>query len=350
MQIDIYKNIKRMRDKAISLRAYSTWILIGAIITAIVLASVVTYVLNYFLKIELILSVEWWIVLIGVVVGGIMTIFLSRALSHPIKELDLAMRRVAKGDFESRVEYRGRVREVRDVCAGFNLMADELGSTEILQTDFVSNVSHEFKTPLGAIEGYATLLQDKYVSDEERELYIERILMNTQRMSGLVGNILLLSKLDNRTIADKTVSFRLDEQLRGSVVLLEPKWSRKEIEFDIDLPRVEYEGAEGLLNHVWNNLLGNAIKFAPQKSTVRIELLDAAASVTVRISDEGPGISEGAMEHIFDRFYQSDSSHKEERNGLGLSLVKRIVDGSGGKVFCENLDTGGCMFTVILPR
>ena len=152
MQIDIYKNIKRMRDKAISLRAYSTWILIGAIITAIVLASVVTYVLNYFLKIELILSVEWWIVLIGVVVGGIMTIFLSRALSHPIKELDLAMRRVAKGDFESRVEYRGRVREVRDVCAGFNLMADELGSTEILQTDFVSNVSHEIKTPLGAIE------------------------------------------------------------------------------------------------------------------------------------------------------------------------------------------------------
>jgi len=163
-----------------------------------------------------------------------------------------------------------------------------------------------------------------------------------------VGNILLLSKVDNQAIRARETTFRLDEQIRQSILLLEPEWERREIEFDVQLQRMEYTGCESMLLHVWDNLLGNAIKFSPQGGFVGIRLNYREDKVVFSVEDRGPGIPEDALSHVFDRFYQSDSSHKEEGSGLGLALVKQIVAASGGTVEAENLPVG-CRFTVILP-
>ena len=230
-------------------------------------------------------------------------------------------------------------------------MPQELRSTEILQTDFVSSVSHEFKTPINAIEGYATLLQDTDgISEEEREQYVEKIMFNTKRLSSLVGNILLLSKIDNQSIGSKATRFRLDEQIRQSIMLLEPEWVKKDIEFDVDLDDISINGNEALLHHVWDNLIGNAIKFNPQGGSISLRLKETADFVVFTVDDCGPGIAEEAKKHIFDKFYQADTSHKQEGNGLGLALVKQILDVTAGRITVENLEGSGCRFKVELKK
>ena len=237
------------------------------------------------------------------------------------------MQQVAEGDFSVRLETEKQMKEIRDIYSNFNLMVQELEATEILQTDFVSNVSHEFKTPISAIEGYATLLQDDDMPiSEEQEQYISKILFNTRRLSHLAGNILLLSKIEHQSIQTRQNWYRLDEQIRQSIVMMEPKWSEKEIEFDVDMMDVEYLGNENLICHVWDNLLSNAIKFSPCGGTIYIRMMPEGEKIRFSIENEVPQISEYSMKHIFDKFYQGDSSHKQEGNGLGLALVKQILN------------------------
>ncbi|MDD6284523.1 MAG: HAMP domain-containing sensor histidine kinase [Firmicutes bacterium] len=282
--------------------------------------------------------------LIGILVTG----FMSKWFFDPIKKLTKAMEQVADGDFSVRLETKSSSKEIKEIYSGFNLMANELSKTEILQSDFVSNVSHEFKTPINAIEGYSTLLQDNDNLSGEQRQYVDKILFNTRRLSTLLGSILLLSKIENQSIPVNQVKYRLDEQIRQSIVALEPAWSKKEIEFDVEMDRVEYTGNEQMMHHVWDNLIGNAIKFNPECGMVRIRLNEQSGRVTFTVEDSGPGISEEAKRHIFDKFYQADSSHKEEGNGLGLALVKKILSVSGGEISVENISGGGCRFTVIL--
>jgi len=290
-----------------------------------------------------------WALFVAIVFGGVLTMILSKWIFHPITRLGRAMRQVAKGDFGVRLKDKHRLREIEEIYRNFNLMTQELGATEILQMDFVSNVSHEFKTPINAIEGYATLLHgaSEGVTDEQRE-YVEKILANTRRLSRLTSNILLLSKVDNQAILEKT-SFRLDEQIRQSILQLETQWEAKELELDLEMDSLEIVGAENLLLHVWDNLIGNAVKFSPVGGSIRITLEKRGGRAVFAVKDQGPGIPESALAHIFDKFYQQDSSHKEEGNGLGLALVRQIVDLSGGVVFAENVENGGCRFTVELP-
>ena len=289
-----------------------------------------------------------WILLISIVLGATVSYFLGRWIFKPITKLVAAMNKVAKGDFSVRLDDQKGFNDIRQMNSNFNLMAKELGTTEILQTDFVSNVSHEFKTPINAIEGYATLLQGENVSDEQKE-YIEKILFNTRRLSNLVGNILLLSKVDNQAIQSTPTAYRLDEQIRQSIVMLEAEWEKKNIELDVDLENVEYTGYQNLMFHVWNNLIGNAIKFSPEAGAVIIKLNKSKDKVVFSVEDRGPGISQDAKLHIFDKFYQSDTSHKEEGNGLGLALVKQILFLSNGIIDVENnINEKGCKFTVIL--
>ena len=233
---------------------------------------------------------------------------------------------------------------------GFNLMAHELSATEILQTDFVSNVSHEFKTPISAIEGYSTLLQGGENLDETQREYIDKILFNTRRLSSLVGSILLLSKLENQQIPTNRTTFRLDEQIRQSIVALETQWESKMIEFDVELDRIMYLGNETMLRYVWDNLISNAVKFSPIGGEVKLRLTRQGGELVFTIEDRGPGLTEEAKNHIFDKFYQADSSHKQEGNGLGLTLAKRIVSIENGKITVENCRSGGCRFTVILEE
>lgn len=282
-------------------------------------------------------------------IGYVIAYFIGRDLLVPIRRLGEAMNKVAAGDFDVRLDEKSSYREVENINANFNLMASELGATEVLQTDFISNVSHEFKTPISAIEGYATLLQGCTDSSGEESEYIKKILYNTKRLSALVGNILLLSKVDNQVIQSKRSYYRLDEQVRRSIISLEPVWEPKELDISAELESIEYYGNEELLMQVFDNLIGNAVKFSPKGGSVTVGLFERNDRVIFTVLDRGPGIPEEAIKHIFDRFYQADSSHKEEGNGLGLAIVSGILELVGGSVRAQNREGGGAAFTVELP-
>ena len=258
------------------------------------------------------------------------------------------MDKVANGDFTIQLDTdKLSSGEIKELYAGFNLMTNELKATEILQTDFISNVSHEFKTPINAIEGYSTLLQGCENLDDDQKEYVEKILFNTGRLSSLVSNILLLSKIENQSIQAKRELFSLDEQIRETIVALETAWAPKNIELDVELDSVKYNGNEIIMRHIWSNLIGNAIKFTPENSIVTIRLQNQKDKFIFSVTDQGEGLSGEAKKHLFDKFYQADTSHKSEGNGLGLALVKQILNIDGGDITAENVK-GGCRFTVTL--
>ena len=297
-------------------------------------------------------NVPLWVdlIIIALFVGIFATNALTRWFIKPIKEVGTAMEKISEGDFSVRLETNSNLKEIKEIFSGFNMMAQELQSTEILQSDFVSTVSHEFKTPISAIEGYSMLLQnDDNLTSEQKE-YLDKIVFNTQRISSLTSSVLLLSKLENQSIISNKTQFDLDEQIRKSLLALESAWEQKEIEFDIDLDDTDYVGNEALLHHIWDNLISNAIKFSNHGGDISIRLQNLENQIVFTISDKGIGISEDAQKHIFDKFYQGDTSHKQEGNGLGLALVKKIIDLEGGMIFVSNNEDKGCTFTVILIK
>ena len=345
-KMNAFERLKRLRDDKFSLRVRMTCMVSAEILVCIILSYFISSFFNnrFHIKVPIILELLVLSLFIGLLVTGLM----SKWFFAPVKKLRSAMEKVADGDFSVRLETRSSSTEIREIFSGFNLMTEKLSSTEILQTDFDSNVSHEFKTPINAIEGYSTLLQGNENLSGEQKKYVEKIMYNTHRLSDLVGSILLLSKVENQATPLSRNSYRLDEQIRQSIVALEPTWSKKDIEFDVEMERVEYVGNENMMHHVWDNLIGNAIKFNPECGLVSIRLSKHDNDVIFTIEDNGPGISDEAKNHIFDKFYQGDSSHKEEGNGLGLALVKKILAVSDGEISVENIDGGGCRFTVIL--
>ncbi len=348
--VKVRENFERIRNKSNGFGLRYRLILLVALelVISVVLAAIFAWILDVILpeNIKIPLVVE--VLIFSLIIGCVFTGFISKWFFDPIKKLGEAMEKVADGDFTLQLETKSSSKEIQELYSGFNLMTHELNTVEVLQSDFVSNVSHEFKTPINAIEGYTMLLQGGENLDEDQRQYVEKILYNTKRLSDLVGNILLLSKIENQTIQTNQTTYRLDEQIRQSVVALEPAWSEKEIEFDVELDSVEYTGSEGLMRHVWDNLISNAIKFSPRGGAVTLRLTKKDESITVSVADNGSGISEEAKKRIFDKFYQEDSSHKQEGNGLGLALVKRILIIADGKIEVENLKESGCRFTVDL--
>ena len=343
---EAFEKVRKQRDNKFSLRKRMTFMVAAEILVCVVLSYGLSTFLNNIFNIKIPILIE--LIVPSLIIGSLVTAFMSKWFFDPIKELSHAMEKVADGDFTVRLETRSSSKEVREIYSGFNLMTSELNAIEILQTDFVSNVSHEFKTPINAIEGYSMLLQDNENLSEEQKQYVDKIIFNTKRLSTLVGSILLLSKIENQSIPINRTSYRLDEQIRQSIVALEPAWSQKDIEFDVEMDSIEYTGNENMMRHVWDNLIGNAVKFNPECGIVRIRLSKRSEGVVFTVEDSGPGISDEAKKHIFDKFYQGDSSHKDEGNGLGLALVKKILAASDGEISAENLDGGGCRFTVIL--
>lgn len=336
----------------LNLRIYFTLIVLAEISALLIVTSLMVSLFGDEAELTITLPTIIFMLVASLFIGYTANFLLSRAFFRPITRLGSAMRKVAKGDFSVRLDTESRIREIQNLYTDFNIMAKELGATEIIQNDFVSNVSHEFKTPINAIQGYATLLQQMNPENETDAECVRKILLNTTRLSDLVGNILLLSKLDNSSLELSESEYRLDEQIRLSIVLLEERWSAKEIDLDVDLDEIVYRGSEKLLAHVFSNLIGNAVKFSPQRGTVRVLLRKGnGGDIIFSVSDDGPGIPEHAMEHIFDRFYQTDSSHKAEGNGLGLALVKQILTVIGGTVdVTNNADGPGCTFRVLLPN
>lgn len=330
-------------------RLYFIGYVFGILFITLLVSGILIYLLNLSLPHGISFPVIFWMLLVSVVLGTSITAFLSDKILAPITRLNSAMGQVAEGDFTVRLESSSIIEDVRATYENFNLMVRELNATEMLQNDFISNVSHEIKTPINAIEGYAMLLQDQSQTPEEQQECVHKILFNTRRLSDLVGNILLLSKVDNQAIPKEGTVFRLDEQIRQAILLLEPKWTAKNIQFDVDLEPVAFRGSESLLLHVWTNLIDNAVKFDPEGGLVRLRLSGDVQQVTFLIEDNGAGISDAAQLHVFDRFYQADSSHRSEGNGLGLALVQRILTFCGGSIRLESRPGIGSRFTVTLP-
>lgn len=343
-----FEKVRNERRNRFSLRTRLTFLVTAEMLVCILVAFGVDMLFNQLIPLDWDVPLVLELVCVCLLIGILVTGQLSKYFFNPIKKLRGAMDRVAEGDFSVRLEEKSTSKEIMEIYTGFNLMANELRSTEILQTDFVSNVSHEFKTPISAIEGYSTLLQDSDNLSEEQKVYIEKILFNTRRLSSLVGSILLLSKLENQQIPTNRTTYRLDEQIRQSIVALEPAWEKKDIEFEVEMDRADYLGNEPMMRHVWDNLISNAIKFSPDRGLVRIQLRKEHKKLIFTVEDNGPGLTEESQKHIFDKFYQADSSHKQEGNGLGLALVKRILSIEKGQVSVENLPQGGCRFTVML--
>ena len=290
------------------------------------------------------------LVLVSLVASGLMSVFIGRRILTPMLKLSNASKEVAQGNFNVSVSDSSKLEEVQTTFRNFNAMVQELNSITTLSNDFVANVSHEFKTPLTAVEGYAMLLQDGDLSPAEREEYLAKILYNTHRLSSLVENILILSKLESRPLPEQYTDFRLDEQLRQAVVILEAEWEKKKLSFDVQLDEVTVHGCESLLSHVWTNLLSNAIKFSEPGQEIALRLLEQTTCVVVTVADHGCGMDEATVRRSFEKFYQGDASRRAEGNGLGLALVKRIVELSDGVIEVDSTLGKGTTFRVVLPK
>ena len=340
--------MKKKRNGRSSLRLRFILICMSQLVLVAALSELAGWVFRHWFGVTPELPIFVWAMVFSGTIGVAVTNHMTKMLIDPIAKLRSAMREVADGDFKVEAKCESRIQDVQDIYDSFNSMVRELSTTETLQTDFISDVSHEFKTPINAIEGYASLLEGE-PSPEEQRAYVEKILFNTRRLSALTGNILLLSKLSNQSILPQKTQFRLDEQIRQAIVALEQMWSEKELGFEVELAETPFFGYESLLPHVWTNLIGNAVKFSPKGGEIRIKMMRTEGAVVFTIEDDGPGIVPGDEEHIFTKFYQSESSHGMEGNGLGLALVRQIVEMSGGSVDVRNLEAGGCRFTVRLP-
>lgn len=280
-----------------------------------------------------------------------MSMFWIRRISRPSAAISSALAKVAVGDFDVRVDTSNFKGEMLQLGNEINRMIAELGSIEVMRSDFVSNVSHEFRAPLSSIQGCVTLLSTPNISQEQQDEYFELLKESTRQLSSLVDNVLKISRLESQNMLAQPKSFSLDEQLRRSVLMFEQQWSQKELELELDLPECSYVGNEELLGQVWINLIGNAVKFTGQGGKIGVRLEDKEPEfITVTVYDNGEGMTEEVKKHIFEKFYQGDSSHRASGNGLGLALVKSICQLTGSQISVESEPEKGSTFTVRLPK
>lgn len=278
---------------------------------------------------------------------------IAKTYEEPMRNLADATGKVASGDFSVYVPtlHTADKLDYLDVMIlDFNKMVEELGSIETLKTDFVSNVSHEMKTPISIIKNYAELLQMGNVTQEQRIEYAQSIEVASVKLSHLISNILKLNKLENQKILPEMKEYDLCRQLCDSILQFENAWEEKEIEMDIEMEETALiQTDESLLELVWNNLISNAIKFTEPGGTIRIHQTSDEGNIRVSVSDTGCGMREESMQHIFDKFYQGDTSHSKEGNGLGLAMVKRVLELLDGDIEITSEEGKGSTFVVALP-
>ena len=284
-----------------------------------------------------------------ILLGTLISVAIVHHVMNPVSDLTRAMQKVAAGDYTIKLESGRYIGELADLYNSFNQMVQELNSTETLHSDFISNVSHEFKTPLASISGYATLLQDDSLSEKERDEYIEIIIQSAKELSRMTGDILSLSRLETQTIISEKEYFRVDEQIRQIILRAEPAWSSKNLTIEPELDPISWYGNQELTAHIWSNLLDNAVKFTPSGGEIDVTARMDHDWLTVTFHDTGIGMTPEVQKHVFDKFYQGDTSHKKKGSGLGLALVKRIVSLHHGMVCLESVPDLGSTFTIRLP-
>lgn len=289
------------------------------------------------------------ILLNSLVISTIIIKIGSKKLLGPLEKTIQATKKVAQGDFDVRLQTK-RKDETEEFVNNFNYMVKELGKTELLQKDFIDNVSHEIKTPISSIQGFAKLLDDENISSEERKEYIGIIIEESERLLKLSNSTLKLAKLQHQDKITKKEQINITEQIRKVLAVLEPKWREKNLKVDISLNNIYFEGDEDLLFQVWMNLIDNAIKFSNNNGKIHIKIEEIKDNIEIEIKDNGIGMEKEDIEKIYSRFYQVDKSHSGEGSGLGLSIVKRIIELSSGTIDIKSEKNKGTKILIALPK
>ena len=324
----------------------STAITIGAI--KIFYKEAITYeklVLVCILILVLALIIAWFSLWVG-----------AGHLTKPLIDVSNTVKQVAEGNFKVNIKRRDTtkceyeyINEVDELAKNVNKMVAELDGMDYMRKDFMSNVSHEIKTPIAAITGFTEILLDGSIDESERQEYLEVINKESMRISRLCENMLHMSRLDSQVIVSSVQKIRLDEQIRKCIILLSEKWSEKEIDFSINLEKVSIFSDADMLQQVWINLIDNAIKYSGDNCKIDISVKRLNdKSVAVSISDNGIGIEEKKLHKIFDKFYQCEESHKKSGSGLGLSISKRIIELLNGTIECKSKKDFGTTMVVTL--
>ncbi len=272
-----------------------------------------------------------------------------RRRAKEVRTLSEAIRRVVEGDYTTRIP-TNKKNAIGSVYAAFNKMCSELESVQILRNDFINSYSHEFKTPIASIGGFASLLLEKELPEDERRKYLEIIVDESERLSKLATNTILLSKLSSQQIVTDIERYDLSEQLRQCAIILSHTWMEKKITFNGDFSEVHFSGNKEMMQHLWINLLDNAVKYTPAGGEITVTCREEQNTVIVTISDTGEGIDETTLKNVFNPYFQGDSSHSKQGLGLGLSIVHRIVELCGGSVEVQSVVAVGSTFTVLLPQ
>lgn len=289
--------------------------------------------------------------IISLVIGFGVALIAMRYPLKPVNNIITQMNRLASGDFKARLKIEKPLSShpvFREVVESFNKMAEELEGTEMLRSDFINNFSHEFKTPIVSIAGFAKLLNRGNLTEEQKKEYALIIEEESLRLAAMANNVLNLTKIENQSILTDVKKYNLSEQIRSSVLLLESKWTRKNTEFSLEFDEFMICGNEEMLKQVWINLIDNAIKFSPEYGLVKITITQKNDTVSVSVINSGDRIAPEHQKKIWNKFYQADESHSGEGNGIGLAIVKKIAELHGGNVSmkCENK---AIIFTVELP-
>lgn len=286
-------------------------------------------------------------VAIPLVLGMVLIIFASITVAKPVKEISEASKLVSEGDFSVRIK-TGSSGELKELAENFNKMIEGLSENEYLGKEFVSNVSHEFGTPITSLTGYAKLLKQNDLPPEKRKEYADIIISESERLSRLSSDLLKLSELERKENKLIKKEFSLDEQIRSVIILLQNSWEGKELELDIELDSIRFCGDEDLLFQLWVNLISNAVRYTDKGGRIQISLTYDKAAV-FSVSDSGRGMTPEETKNIFRRFYKSDKSRSSEGTGLGLAIAKKIAGLHGGNITVSSVPSKGTSFTVILP-
>ncbi len=288
----------------------------------------------------------------SIVVGMLLTVFTRAIPLGPLNRTIKQLNRLASGDYSARIQLRKpfcNSPELAEFADSFNKMAQELESTELLRNDFINNFSHEFKTPIVSIAGFAKLLRHGNMTAEQQSEYLAIIEDESLRLAAMATNMMHLTSVENQQILTNVTQFNLSEQLRSCMLLLEKQWSEKDILPDMEFPEYDIYGNEELLRQVWINLFDNAIKFSPEQGDVLVRIDAQQDSLSVSVINSGNEIPAEKLAQIFQKFYQADESHAQQGNGIGLAIVKRITELHKGSVTAES-QNGITTFCVTLPR
>lgn len=287
---------------------------------------------------------------VSLVIRTSISAVVSEPVLKPLNQLIRATKVVSTGDFSVRVEEINAKSEIADLLRNFNNMAEELGSIEMFRNDFINNFSHEFKTPIISISGFAKQLQNNDLSAIKRKEYTDIIISESNRLTNMSTNILILTKFESQRIITNQTEYELDEQIRNCIILLENQWSMKNIKIDLNLEPTKIYGNTEMLSHLWINLIENAIKNSNNNGNITINCHETLDDIKFEIINYGKVMDDNTLKHIFDKFYQGDKSHTSPGNGIGLSIVKRIVELSQGEITVESKNNQGTIFNVKLPK